>query len=419
MTPRRWLTPHLKRRWEAGQREFAWIHVYNGAPVPPTGGGSFNHLLWDILQRRSDHLLISSYFPDSFALAADREVNLIQVEFRRRIRRVERLKHYLEGKPLVDDLDFFDEAHLTIERTEPKGKILLWGSMRPLPALRRRFPGRTIAYAQRFYEHSYDVSDYLHNLDILLVQTPGTAKLAFEKHAAVPSLVISIPNGVELDVFKPQPELRKAQLREELGIPAEPELVAIFPSKLSPIKGTAYLLEWIRQFGAKENKVHFLVVGGKHKAKIRGFTLQLERVLNSAANVTWIAGIPRSEMPKVYQAADICLMPGVRREGMSMAAQEALASGLPLVACAHGIYPEIVKHEYNGLLLRPEHLFHDGVEAIERLERDVDLRNRLALNARAYAKSRLPRGRCLDNFDRFFEERYLDIDADLSFPDHG
>jgi glycosyltransferase involved in cell wall biosynthesis len=339
------------------------------------------------------------------------------IEFQKRIRLLERAKHYLIQKPLYDTLDFFEEAYRCIEETDCPN-ILVWGSMRPIPSLRWRFPDRVIAYGQRYFEHSYEVSEYYSYCDILLTQTVGTARFAFEKHYAIPPLLVEIPNGVELDLFHPAGPERRSELREQIGVPRDKFLV-LWPSKLHPNKGMAYLLHWIQHFDKAQPKVHFLVVGDWNLGKARGNSKRLLSLLESADNVTWLRGVKRKDMPPLYQMSDVCLMPGVMREGMSMCALEALASGLPLIATARGTYPEIVEHEYNGLLCAPEQLYREGILTIQRLLDDSHLRAALGRNARRYAEMRLSRERCLNNFHAFFEGRLMDIDSDLSPPERA
>jgi len=394
---------------------FKWIHLHAGTPVPPISDGSFNYLIWDLIQRHpKDHLLITPHYEESVKRASENQASIVFIEFKKRFRLVELAKHYLIQKPLNDSLDFYDEAFRCIEETDCPN-ILVWGTMRPIPFLRWRFPDRTIAYAQRYFEHSYDVSSYYNYCDIVLTQTYGEARYLFDKHFAVHPLILHIPNGVELEKFHPVSSERKCEIRSSLGID-ENKFVVLFPSKLNPNKGTSYLLYWLEYFLGVESKVHFLLVGDWHQGKIRGNARRLLQLLEKARNVTWIRALHRDEMPPMFQAADICLMPGVWREGMSMAALEALASGLPLVCTKRGIYPEIIKHEYNGLLCAPEQLYRDGIAAIQRLLEDVTLRQSISGNVRMYAEMRLPRERCLQNFECFFAGNYLDIDSDLSIP---
>jgi glycosyltransferase involved in cell wall biosynthesis len=414
MRIRRHYSPAIRDNSLGKSGPYSWIHLYGGGPVPPISGGSFNHLIWDILLGHADdHLLIAPYYQESFQKAQEHPASIAFIEYRKRFRLSERAKQFFIQKPLLDNLDFTDEAFRCIEETDCPN-ILVWGSMRAIPSLRWRFPDRLIAYAQRFFQHSYDASSYYSYCDIVLTQTFGTARFAFDEQYALQPLVLHVPNGVELNMFYPVDAEDRAKLRRELGVD-EDRLVAIFPSKLHPNKGTAYLFHWIRHFRDNEPQVHFLVVGDSTIQNPRGDYRGLLELLDTAENVTWKLNVPRSEMPALYQAADFCLMPGVLREGMSMVAQESLACGVPVVATARGTYPEIVKHEYNGLLCAPEQLYRQGISAIQRLIDDVQLRESLRRNARCYAEKRLSRERCLANFDHFFAGNYLAIDADLSF----
>src|SRR5690606_4620365 len=132
--------------------------------------------------------------------------------------------------------------------------------------------------------------------------------------------------------------------------------------------------------------------------------------------VTWIPGVSRNDMPKYYQASDICLLPAVWREGGSMSCLEAMASGVPSIASARGVFPEIIKDGYNGMLMRPHYLTQDFFNAIQILQNDQDLLDKMSRNARLYAETQLTRSKTLRNFDAFLEGRFEDIDNDLSIP---
>jgi glycosyltransferase involved in cell wall biosynthesis len=69
-------------------------------------------------------------------------------------------------------------------------------------------------------------------------------------------------------------------------------------------------------------------------------------------------------------------------EALSLVVLEALREGVPIIAAASGGVPEIVRHEYNGLLVRP----NDEtalVRAIENFMENRDLRDRLIAGAGA------------------------------------
>lgn len=397
---------------DPGDFSFQWVHVYPGKPVPPTHDGSFNYLLWELLQQRyPDHLLIARYDPASLDLVQDEDAPIVYIEYTDRIRMRDRVKQLLANIPPNVMRDFIEEACRCIAATNVEN-VMLWGSMAPLPFLRRAFPSKTIAFAQRYYEIPWASAGYYGYCDYLLTQTEGTARAIFEKQSAVQPTIVTIPNGVDLDRFRPALPEEKLALRAQLGLPAGKTIV-LFPSKLARNKGTSYLYNWIRHCRRTLPELYF-VVAGAVAAPLTGDTRDLVELLRCANNARWLQGIPRREMHTWYRAADLSLMPGVWREGMSMAALESLAAGLPLIATKRGIYPEIVFHHYNGWLCRPEALYREGLEAMETLARNEELRKRLSQNARAYATKRLDRRRCLENFRAFFEGRFLDICADLS-----
>ncbi|MEE4311247.1 MAG: glycosyltransferase [candidate division KSB1 bacterium] len=71
-----------------------------------------------------------------------------------------------------------------------------------------------------------------------------------------------------------------------------------------------------------------------------------------------------------------------REEGMGTSILDAQAAGLPVVACAAGGIPEIVRHEYNGLLVPPKNP-QALADATVRLVSDMNMRRNFSENAKA------------------------------------
>lgn len=94
--------------------------------------------------------------------------------------------------------------------------------------------------------------------------------------------------------------------------------------------------------------------------------------------------VPPSEVAAYYERAAVVCTPS-RREGVGLAAREAMAYGRAVVATTVGGLPEAVTDEKTGLLVPPR----DPAalrEAIERLLGDAALRARLGAAARAHAE---------------------------------
>lgn len=93
------------------------------------------------------------------------------------------------------------------------------------------------------------------------------------------------------------------------------------------------------------------------------------------------------EVRERYHNAHLYVLPSIvaadgNREGLPVSIVEALASGLPVVTTDLTGIPEVVRHEYNGLLTPPGDA-EALAAAIERVMRDRELLDRLRANARA------------------------------------
>ena len=81
--------------------------------------------------------------------------------------------------------------------------------------------------------------------------------------------------------------------------------------------------------------------------------------------MTFAGFLPNEDLPNIYRAADIFVMPGVA-ELQSIATMEAMASGLPVVAVDAMALPELVHDGKNGYLFKDGDLqtFADRVVAL-------------------------------------------------------
>ena len=65
MNPKLYLTDSAQNGIDSNKK-YKWTHLYAGAPVPPTKGGSFNFLIDDLIKGNQDHILISRFYKESF-----------------------------------------------------------------------------------------------------------------------------------------------------------------------------------------------------------------------------------------------------------------------------------------------------------------------------------------------------------------
>lgn len=207
----------------------------------------------------------------------------------------------------------------------------------------------------------------------------ATKEFAVTQQGYLPSRVAVWHNSVDLERFAPPSAAERAAARASLGLPSDVP-VAVVVARLDQVKGVDILLDaWptvVRRVPAAR-----LVVAGD--GPLRDDLVARLSAHGAVQDSVDFLGY-RSDVPNVLHAADLLALPS-RSEGMPLAALEAFASGLPVVAHAVGGVPELVVDGANGRLVAPHH------EALAAALADVlsngDLRTRLASGARASVES--------------------------------
>ena len=202
--------------------------------------------------------------------------------------------------------------------------------------------------------------------------------------------VTVVPYGVDLERFVPKPArtsrapstpLRAGSAR---AANVSPQVVIGTAARLSPEKGIAYLIEAFaalrRRFG--ERLTLRLAGEGPERQKLEA----LARRLGVGDAVDFRGWLEHEELPAFLRELDVFVLPSTA-EGFGVAAVEASATGLPVVATSvHGI-PDVVRDSVTGLLV-PAKDATALATAIGRLVEDEGLRRRLGAAGREYVAQR-------------------------------
>lgn len=211
------------------------------------------------------------------------------------------------------------------------------------------------------------------------------ARLARESPLFGQFPVKHVPNGVDLDVFRPVP---KEEARHALGLdPARP-LVLFAALRLDERrKGGAELGDALRRVDDVDFDV--LTVGANPPDLSRR-TIPLGQIEDDP------------KLALAYSAADIFVLPALA-ENLPNTAIESLACATPCVAFSVGGVPDVVRHLETGFLAAPGDV--DGLAAgIRKLLQDDDLRHRLAAKAREIAEREFSREREARGYVALYEE---------------
>lgn len=167
----------------------------------------------------------------------------------------------------------------------------------------------------------------LETADHFLCYTVKAAK-ALSKEGVDESKISVIPLGVNTTVFSPK------KIEEHLPV------TYLFAGRLVPEKGVLDAYDAYRQIAGKENRLHIVGSGPlKKQLKVMAAEDHLEKQVT-------IEDKEYGEMPEAYRQADVFILPsrktGTWEEQYGMVLVEALASGLPVIACDTGAIGEVV-----------------------------------------------------------------------------
>jgi UDP-glucose:(heptosyl)LPS alpha-1,3-glucosyltransferase len=153
--------------------------------------------------------------------------------------------------------------------------------------------------------------------------------------------VVEIPNGVDLERFRPPTPDERVEARSALGLGTE-ERVAVFVGHEFHRKGLRYAIEGLRSAPS----VLLLIVGGSDD--IIAEANASAQNLGVGDRVLFLG--PRHDLAPFLAASDMFVLPSAY-EANALVVLEALASGLPVVTTRIGYAPEIVVDGDNGYLV--------------------------------------------------------------------
>ena len=183
-----------------------------------------------------------------------------------------------------------------------------------------------------------------------------------------------IPCGVDLQLFTPR-DRKKA--REQLGWKQDSP-VLLFAGRLDPFKGPDLLL---RTAAMMQEKAQIVIVGGKQKDDDEMQQLrQLATDLHIGKRVHFLSARPQQELPVLYSAADVTVIPSYH-ESFGLAAVESLACGTPVVATRAGGLTTIIRNGETGYLVPRSPGFF--AERLDALLRQPELLEKMRQSARS------------------------------------
>jgi len=192
---------------------------------------------------------------------------------------------------------------------------------------------------------------------------------------------IVIPNGIDVERFRPHPMLGTA-VRAEWEISPKETLIGIV-GRLDPMKDYPTFLEAAALVAGRKQGMRFVSVGAGPHDYVAHLREQARR-LGLEGRMIW-AG-PRADLPSVYNALDLLVSSSAFGEGFSNVLGEAMACGVPCIATDVGDAREILGDAGILVLRRNPEALADGIMvlldrlSLERVSLCAAVRHRISEN---------------------------------------
>ena len=212
----------------------------------------------------------------------------------------------------------------------------------------------------------------------------------------VESKIEVIPNGFDLEVFKPDPDVRTA-IRKDLGLPNNALLIGLI-ARFDPMKDHATFFKAARLLSERQPGVHYVLAGSGVCLENQGLS-KLVRDNNLNGSIHLLG--PREDVPRLNASLDIACSSSLFGEGFSNAIGEAMACGVPCVATDVGDSGYIVGD--TGRVVPPRDFEALAAALAELIQMGPFGRRALGERARQKINENFPLGQTVDRYQSLYE----------------
>jgi len=188
----------------------------------------------------------------------------------------------------------------------------------------------------------------------------------------------------KLDVFYSPllKEVRGVRIPIE-HLPASDHITIGIVGRITEGKGHRFLFDALTKLDPEvRNKIRIIIVGApaedcpedlRYARDLKQYGMEI----GFQEKILWTGFC--EDLDRYYAMMDVLVQPSLA-EALSLSILEALQRGIPIIASRTGGIPEIVRHEFNGLLC-PTGDDNELARQVERFVKDPSLRERLRLGA--------------------------------------
>jgi glycosyltransferase involved in cell wall biosynthesis len=176
----------------------------------------------------------------------------------------------------------------------------------------------------------------LHVVNAVIALTPIMASYIRRYRSNLQCYIV--PNGVNLEIYRMNIN-NKPKYREKYGLD-EDRIIVLYRGRFAYVKGFLELIYAIKILNRSERirkNVLFLLIGD---GPLRNIAVRELNQYNNCMIMNWT---PREDIHELYIASDIFILPSKWHEAFSLAALEAMAANLYIVASKRGGLPSVLE----------------------------------------------------------------------------
>ena len=180
----------------------------------------------------------------------------------------------------------------------------------------------------------------------VIVLSEAFAKIAHLDYGVPRDIIRIVPGAVDIERFDIAES--RSEARDLLGWPSDRRIV-VSVRRLVNRMGLDRLIDAFAFIHRNHPDVVLYIVG---KGKLRAELEQRAVALGLKDTIRFQGFVADDQLPLVYRAADLSIVPTVALEGFGLVAAESLAAGTPCVVTPVGGLPDIVSGLCEDLVLR-------------------------------------------------------------------
>lgn len=200
---------------------------------------------------------------------------------------------------------------------------------------------------------------------------------AYQKSNLPPEKCSFIPNGVNVEKFKPLSSEEKNVMRKTMGLD-DNEVVISYLGQITQRKGVHKILAALANLIAQQSNFQCYLVG---PIVDENYFSELKNQIsqqNLENRVVFPGAVKQSQ--RYLQASDIFIFPS-EKEGLPNALLEAMSCGLPGIVSNISGCADVIQHGHNGFLFEPDDVASLS-KFLAKLAGDKNLRDKIGWHAR-------------------------------------